>query len=428
MKIPEVLLVQTESHAASLAKVLEVFGKNDLFVENIRTVKENQNRTTWEITLELSEDSKEDVIGELNALHDTQVKGRSDRVFTRHLGGKIEMRAKSPISSLTELREIYTPGVARVCLAIQSDQDLAYKYTNLGKTIAIVTNGTAILGLGHIGSVPGLPVMEGKSALFKHFADISCVPILIDSQDQDEIVQAVTTIAPSFSAIQLEDIAAPDCFAIENALRDRLDKPVLHDDQHGTAVVTLGALLRATRQVGIKLKASHVGVIGLGAAGIGISRLLLGYGVEELSGCDLNEVEVKHLEKLGGKPLDLKGILANCDVIVTTTGVKGLISPDWIRKGQVILALTNPDPEIEPSVALDRGAAFAADGKSVNNVLAFPGLFRGVLDAKVKAFSDKMLFAAAHALADYCVEGELLPNVLDQKVHDAVASAVREVC
>lgn len=424
MKIPETLLIETLNKPAALVEVLQVAEKHDLYIDSMRTVSMNQDRITWEVTLDYDADAHATFIQEIKALDQVKLKGSSDRVFTRHEGGKIEIRSKAPIASITELREIYTPGVARVCLAIQKDLGLAMKYTNLANTIAIVTNGTAILGLGHIGAVAGLPVMEGKSALFKHFANISCVPILIENQDQQTIIDTVVNIAPSFAAIQLEDIAAPDCFDIEAKLRERLDKPVLHDDQHGTAVVTLGALLSATRSIKMDLKGARVGVIGLGAAGLGISRLLLGYGVKELFGSDLTQEEIKRLEKIGGKGAGLPELMEKSNVVVATTGVKGLIKPEMVQKGQVILALTNPDPEIEPSDALQAGAAFAADGKSVNNVLAFPGLFRGVLDARVKAFKDEMLFAAAEALAASSEEGEILPQVLDQTVHDKVSQAV----
>jgi len=424
MKIPETLLIETLNKPGALAKVLEVAGKYDLFVDNMRSVSLDQDRITWEMTLEYDAEEHATFIDDINALPGVALKGKSDRVFTRHEGGKIEIASKAPIQSYTELREIYTPGVARVCLAIQKNPELAMRYTNLANTIAIVTNGTAILGLGHIGAVAGLPVMEGKSALFKHFANISCIPILIENTEKKTVIETVINIAPSFAAIQLEDIAAPDCFDIETQLRERLKMPVLHDDQHGTAVVTLGALLSATNRIGMDLKAARVGVIGLGAAGLGISRLLLGYGVRELLGSDLSAGEVQRLEKIGGKGSDLAGLMKKSEVVVATTGVKGLIKAEMVQKGQVILALTNPDPEIEPSVALQAGAAFAADGKAVNNVLAFPGLFRGVLDARVDHFTDAMLFAAAEALASSCGEGEILPRVLDQSVHDKVSHAV----
>src|SRR5690606_15597847 len=277
MKIPEILLVESQHRAGSLAKILQVIGDCGLVVENLDAVRRDQDKTVWEITLEMDEGAYVNVVEKITALPNARLLGRSDRVFNRHLGGKIRTVSRLPIETLQELRDIYTPGVARVCLAIEKDPALAAQYTARQHTIAIVTNGTAILGLGDIGPVAGLPVMEGKAALLARLVGLSGVPILLDEDDPEHIIDVIAAIAPSFGAIQLEDIAAPGCFRIEFALRDRLDIPVLHDDQHGTAVVTLAALIRATRRVGRSLKDCVVGQIGLGAAGIGISRLLMHY-------------------------------------------------------------------------------------------------------------------------------------------------------
>lgn len=315
--------------------------------------------------------------------------------------------------------------MAWVCLALGKDPQVARQYTNIHNTVAIVTNGTAILGLGDIGRVAGMPVMEGKAALFHELVGLSGVPILLESKDPMDIVATVAAVALSFGAIQLEDIAAPECFAIEAELRQRLNIPVLHDDQHGTAVVALAALLSASQQTGLDLRSSRVGQIGLGAAGIGISRLLMRYGVSELYGADLNEEAVQRLESLGGKRAALKKLKAVADIVVATTGVKGLIQPEMIREGQLILALTNPDPEIEPEVALGRGARFAADGKNVNNVLGFPGLFRGILDAGGTEFTDAMLIAAAECLSAQSPADCLVPDPLNPMVHQKVAKAVQ---
>jgi malate dehydrogenase (oxaloacetate-decarboxylating) len=315
--------------------------------------------------------------------------------------------------------------VARVCLSIRDDVSLARQYTNIANTVAVITNGTAILGLGNIGPLAGLPVMEGKAALFWHLAGISGVPILIDETDPARIIEIIVAIAGGFGAIQLEDIAAPACFTIEEELRRRLDRPVLHDDQDATAVVTLAALLQATRQVGKRLDDCVVGQIGLGAAGIGIARLLLRKGVRDLLGADVDEAAFPRLEALGGRRSTLEEIMRAADIVVATTGRRGLIPPESVRVGQIVLALTNPDPEIEPVVAIAHGAAVAADGKSVNNVGAFPGLFRGALDADASRFSAAMLIAAAETLASRAPEGQLVPDPLDLASHRAVAAAVK---
>lgn len=427
MKIPEILLVESEHRPGSLARILAVIGEAGLVVEHLASVRRAQNRTVWEITLEMDEEADRGVFERIDELSNARVLGMSDRVFNRHRGGKIHMVSSQDIGSQQILRDLYTPGVARVCLAIRDEPELAAEYTNIKNTVAIVTNGSAILGLGNIGALAGLPVMEGKSALFSKLADITGVPILIESRDPQKIIETVTTIAPSFGAIQLEDIGAPECFEIEEALIERLDVPVLHDDQHGTAVVALAALLSALKRVGRKLEEATVGQIGLGAAGIGISRLLLARGVNRMMGSDLNPDATARLERMGGVATDIDGIMGECDVVIATTGVKGLIPPEKVRRGQVILALSNPDPEIEPRVALRQGAAFASDGKSINNVLGFPGLFRGVLDARAKRFTNEMLYTAARALSRQARNGDLVPDPLDRRVHDVVAEAVRRL-
>lgn len=424
MKIPEILLVESQHKAGSLAKILQVIGDCGLVVENLDAVRRDQDKTVWEITLEMDEDAYVNVGEKIAALPNARLLGKSDRVFNRHVGGKISTVSRLPIETLQELRDIYTPGVARVCLAIEKNPSLAARYTARQNTVGIITNGTAILGLGNIGPVAGLPVMEGKAALLAKLAGLSGVPILIDDTDPERIIDVITAIAPSFGAIQLEDIAAPECFGIESALREQLDIPVLHDDQHGTAVVTLAALISATRRVGRSLKDCVVGQVGLGAAGIGISRLLMAYGVRDVVGADLNESAKAMLEGMGGRRAELPALMQQADIVVSTTGVKGLIKPEMVRKGQLILALSNPDPEIEPRVALSVGAAFAADGKSINNVLGFPGLFRGALDAGAREITDAMLFAAAETLALVAPENELVPDPLNLDVHKSVAEAV----
>ncbi|MEH6634444.1 MAG: ATPase inhibitor subunit zeta [Halioglobus sp.] len=425
MKIPQVILIEVEHSPGSLAKVLARVGDVGLMVENLNALDRTQDKTTWELTVELDDQDQIDLATRVNALPNARLIGISDRVFDLHDGGKIRTVSSIVFEDLRVLRDVYTPGVARVCLAIEQQPSLARRYTNLPRTVGIITNGTAILGLGDIGPVAGLPVMEGKAALFSTFGGISGVPILIDSRDVDLIVETVVAIAPSFGAIQLEDIAAPDCFEIEQRLQERLhDTPVLHDDQHGTAVVVLAALQSAARISGVDLAACTVGQIGLGAAGLGIVRLLRSYGISRVLGADLSQEAQARLAVIGGVAADLEQVMAEADVIVATTGVRGLIKPEWVRSGQIIFALSNPDPEIEPSVALENGALFAADGKNINNVLAFPGLFRGALDAGARFFTDAMLLAAAEAISMAAPTGHLIPSPLDHTAHKRVAEAV----
>jgi malate dehydrogenase (oxaloacetate-decarboxylating) len=425
MKIPEILLIESVHQPGSLARILSVIGEEGLVVEHLASLRREQDRTTWEITLEMDPAAGAHLEERINALPTARVLGRSDRVFNRHRGGKIRTVSAIDIGSPQILRDVYTPGVARVCLAIRDNPALARDYTAIGRTVAIVTNGTAVLGLGDIGPLAGMPVMEGKAALMASLGGLSAVPILVDEKDPARLVEIIAAIALSFGAIQLEDIAAPACFEVEDALRARLRIPVLHDDQHGTAVVTLAAVRNAGRQAGKRLSVSTVGQIGLGAAGIGIARLLLSRGTKRILGADRNAAALERFAALGGEPADLERVMAEADIVIATTGVPGLIRPESVRPGQVILALSNPDPEIEPQAALAAGAAFAADGKSINNVLGFPGLFRGALDAGARRFTEAMLVAAAESIGDLAGDKDLVPNPLDPAVHATVAEAVR---
>jgi malate dehydrogenase (oxaloacetate-decarboxylating) len=425
MKIPEILMVETVHQPGSLARVLQVIADAGLMIEHLTALRRDQGRTLWEITLEMDEEADRSLYDRIGALPTARFVGKSDRVFNRHRGGKIHTSASLPINTSQVLRDVYTPGVARVCLAIQKDPQTAYDFTSLGSTIAIVTNGTAVLGLGNIGALAGLPVMEGKAALFAELVGLNGVPILIDATEPERVVEIVTGIATSFGAIQLEDFRAPECFEIERELRARLRKPVLHDDQHGTAVVALAALINAGRRSGVDLRASIVGQIGLGAAGTGIARLLRAYGVRHILGTDRDVGAVQRLVAMGAEAVTLDELMRRADIVIATTGVKGLIRPQSVRRGQVILALSNPDPEIEPIVARAQGAAFAADGQGINNVLAFPGLFKGVLEARATSFTDAMLMAAAETIAALASGDELVPDPLDKALHEKVTAAVR---
>ncbi|HLY52348.1 MAG TPA: NAD(P)-dependent oxidoreductase [Steroidobacteraceae bacterium] len=424
MKIPEILVIETIHKPGSLAKVLQVIADAGLTIEHLSALRRDQGRTLWEITVEMDEEADRSLFDRIGQLPTARFVGKSDRVFNRHRGGKIRTSSSQPINSMQTLRDVYTPGVARVCLAIRDNPEAAHEFTARDRTVAIVTNGTAVLGLGNIGPLAGLPVMEGKAALFADLVDINGVPILMTETNPHRVVEIIAGIEASFGAIQLEDFAAPECFEIEEQLQKRLAKPVLHDDQHGTAVVTLAALINGARNARRDLRASVVGQIGLGAAGNGIARLLFAYGVREIIGADLSRDAVSRFEALGGRGTALEPLMQRADIVVATTGVKGLIRPEWVRKGQVIFALSNPEPEIEPVVARERGAAFAADGKGINNLLAYPGLFKGALEARAPRFTHRMLMAGAEAIAR-CAGDELVPDPLDRGLHAKVTEAVR---
>ena len=423
MKIPEILVIETIHKPGSLAKVLQVIGDAGLTIEHLSALKRDQGRTLWEITVEMDEEADQSLYDRITQLPTARFVGKSDRVFNRHRGGKIRTVSSQAINSMQTLRDVYTPGVARVCLAIRDNPEAAHEFTALDRTVAIITNGTAVLGLGNIGPLAGLPVMEGKAALFADLVGINGVPILMTETTPARVVEIIAGIESTFGAIQLEDFAAPECFEIEQQLRKRLRKPVLHDDQHGTAVVTLAALINGARNAQRDLRGSLVGQIGLGAAGNGIARLLFAYGVRDIIGADLSRDAVVRFEALGGRGTTLESLMQRADIVVATTGVKGLIRPEWVRQGQVIFALSNPEPEIEPVVARERGAAFAADGKGINNLLAYPGLFKGALEARAPCFTDRMLMAGAEAIAAFAGE-DLVPDPLDRGLHEKVTEAV----
>jgi malate dehydrogenase (oxaloacetate-decarboxylating) len=421
------LLVQTPSAPGNLGKVATAIGLAGGDIGEIETMHVGANYTKRNITVQVENEAKLEAL--LEAIRELgggiRLHTVSDDVLRAHEGGKIQMKSKMPIRSLADLRRVYTPGVANVCRVIEKEPEKAKIYTNISNTVAIVTDGTAILGLGDIGPVAGMPVMEGKAALFDQLAGINGIPILLNTKDPDEIVQTVKNIAPGFGGILLEDIGSPHCFEVEERLKRDLPIPVMHDDQHGTAVVTLAAVLSACKSAGVNLETATVGQIGLGAAGLAICRMFMAFGVPNVFGADKSADAKERLKRYGGTPVEsLEELMEQSDIVIATTGVPGLIKKEWVREGQIILALSNPKPEIEPEEALEAGAAYAADGRSVNNVLGFPGIFRGVLNAGARNITHEMLVAAAQAIAAGTKPGDLVPHPLDLTVHEMVADAV----
>ncbi|MCS6984598.1 MAG: NAD-dependent malic enzyme [Leptospiraceae bacterium] len=410
-----------------LGKLLTTIGQCGGNIGDLKLIKRAGRFNFREIEIYVSdEEHMSRILQEVGQLEGIQIDSVSDAVLDLHRGGKISMESRVKIDSAGDIRRVYTPGVATVCRAIMKNPELVYEYTYIKNTVAVVTNGTAILGLGNIGVHAGMPVMEGKAVLLKKFVGLNGIPILVNSQDIDTIVETVVTIAPSFGAIKMEDFAAPDCFEIERRLVERLDIPVMHDDQHGTAVVTLAALTNAMKYIGERLSHQTVGIVGLGAAGTGIARLLKAYGVKRIVGVDIQPEANERLRNMGGEPMSLPEVMATADVVVATTGVEGLIKPEMVRHRQVILALSNPNPEIRPEEALAAGAAFAADGRGVNNALAFPGIFKGALVANARKINNRMKIAAAMTIASFANSDrqELVPPLLHPEVHEAVARAV----
>ena len=366
--------------------------------------------------------------------------------------GKIEVISRAKIETPEDLAVAYTPGVAEPCLKIAKDVDLSYKYTRRGNLVAVVTDGTAVLGLGDIGPEAGMPVMEGKCALFKEFGDVDAFPLCIRSKDVDEIVNTVALLAGSFGGINLEDISAPRCFEIERKLKERCDIPVFHDDQHGTAVVTAAALLNALKFTGRKIEDIKVVMSGAGAAGSAIIKLLIELGLKNVIMCDrkgaiyegresLNEEKAKiaaitNKEKQAGSLADvLKGADVFIGVSAPGTVTEGMVKT--MAKDPILFPMANPVPEIMPDLAMEAGAAVVGTGRSdfpnqINNVLAFPGIFRGVLDVRARDINDTMNAAAAYAIANLIDERELradyiIPDPFDPRVKEAVSAAVAKV-
>jgi malate dehydrogenase (oxaloacetate-decarboxylating) len=392
----------------------------------------------------------EQITAAISLNSDLTVRKVSDRTFLLHLGGKIEIASKVPLKTRDDLSRAYTPGVARICQAIVADPSDARRLTIKRNTVAVVTDGSAVLGLGNIGPAAALPVMEGKAALFKRFADVDAWPVCLDTQDVDEIVRTVQLIAPVYGGINLEDISAPRCFEVEARLRELLDIPVFHDDQHGTAIVVLAALRNALKLVKKDLKSVKIVLSGVGAAGNAIARLLTLDGASNIIGFNHHGVihnDMKSDDSMqqwfinNSNPTNFTGniseAMVGADIFIGVSAPNVLTEADVasMAKGAIVFALANPDPEIDPVIAR-KYATVVATGRSdqpnqINNVLAFPGIFRGLLDANAHKISDKMLLAAAAAIAD-CVSPEqlntsfIVPSVFDPNVVKAVAAAVKK--
>jgi malate dehydrogenase (oxaloacetate-decarboxylating) len=381
-----------------------------------------------------------------------KVRKVSDRTFLLHLGGKLEVQSKVPLKTRDDLSRAYTPGVARICQAIAKDPADARRLTIKRNTVAVVTDGSAVLGLGNLGPAAALPVMEGKAALFKRFADVDAWPVCLDTQDVDEIVRTVKLIAPVYGGINLEDISAPRCFEVEARLRELLDIPVFHDDQHGTAVVVLAALRNALKLVKKDLSKTKIILSGAGAAGTAIARLLVLAGATNIIGFDSNGVINKKSDASNEmrkwfvdhcNPGQFEGTLSQAingaDIFIGVSAPNVLTESDVqsMTKDAIVFALANPDPEIDPVLAR-KHAAVVATGRSdqpnqINNVLAFPGIFRGLLDAGASKITDELLVACADAIASCVSESQLnasfiVPSVFDPNVVKSVADAVKESC
>ena len=432
------------------AKVASVLAEEGANLGAVDLASATADRMVRDVTFDVRDEAHgERVLAKLNDLPDVTVLSASDRIFLLHLGGKIQVKSKLPLTTRNILSMVYTPGVGRVAQAIARDKSKASAFTTKSNSVAVVTDGSAVLGLGNLGAEAALPVMEGKAMLFKELAGIDAWPLCLATQDPDEIIRTVQAIAPGFGAINLEDISAPRCFDIERRLKASLDIPVMHDDQHGTAVVLLAALTNALAVLGKPLDNVRVVVNGLGAAGTACCRMLLAAGVSHLLGCDKEGIilqgDAEHLRALRTdlsscltphRPQgSLRDALKNADVFIGLS-VGNLLSADdldLMAQDRIVFAMANPDPEVSPELALSHCRIFAT-GRSdfpnqINNALAFPGIFRGALDVQANEINEPMKLAAARALAETIPraalsEDYIIPSLFDKDVVPRVARAV----
>lgn len=441
-----------DENQARVAQVVEVATKKGAFVKGLDVAEAEGEHMIIDVTLDLRDSKHRRAVRKaLARIPGVEVQNIADQTFLDHIGGKLTVDSRAPLRNRDDLSRVYTPGVARVCKSIRDTPSKARLLTMKANTVAVVTDGSAVLGLGDIGPEASLPVMEGKAVLFKHFGGVDAWPVALDTQDTDEIVAIVKALAPAYGGINLEDIAAPRCFEIEERLRKELDIPVFHDDQHGTAVVVLAALLNALKVVDKKLSDVRIVVSGVGAAGSAIIKLMLAAGAHDVIGYGRDGAlsrdtigDVHPARKWLAdhtNPHLVKGTLQEglegADVFI---GVSrgGILTGDDIKrmnKDAIVFALANPTPEVDPSEA-DKYAAIVATGRSdypnqINNVLAFPGLFRGVLDARASEITTDVLHASAQAIASVISDDELspsyiIPGVFDSRVAPAVAHATRK--
>ncbi|WP_276354923.1 NAD-dependent malic enzyme [Cohnella caldifontis] len=444
--IIRVELNHAETHFGDVASAI---GKAGGDITSIDVIRPGQDTSVRDLTVHVSEETEATLVDLLKTLPGVKVINVSDRTFLAHLGGKISVQPSMPIKNRDDLSRVYTPGVARVCMAIKESPNKAYSLTIKRNTVAVVTDGTAVLGLGDIGPYAAAPVMEGKAMLFKQLAGVDAFPICLDTKDTEEIIRTVKSIAPIFGGINLEDIGSPRCFEIETRLSEELDIPVFHDDQHGTAIVVIAGLLNALKVVGKRMDRVRVVVNGIGAAGVSICKMLLAAGVGTLIPVDKEGTIVQgsrhpshpmwnwlaEQPAVTTEPGSLKEAIRGADVFIGVSRGNLLSAEDVesMAPDRIVFAMANPQPEIDPSLALPRVRVFAT-GRSdypnqINNVLAFPGLFRGALDCRARRFNEPIKLAAARAIASVVSENELneqyiIPSIFNEEVVAKVRRAV----
>jgi malate dehydrogenase (oxaloacetate-decarboxylating) len=446
------LRVKLASTTGTLGELTTAIGREGGDIGAIDIVSVSNDAIVRDLTVNAASNKHgAQIVEAIRDIDGVEIINVSDRTFLMHLGGKIEVVSKTPLKTRADLSMAYTPGVARVCQAIQEDPEKAFTLTIKKNTVAIVTDGTAVLGLGDIGPAAAMPVMEGKAMLFKEFAGVDAFPICLSTKDPDEIVRTIKAISTAFGGINLEDISAPRCFEIEDRLKEELDIPVFHDDQHGTAVVVLAALINALKIVKKEMKDIKVVVNGVGAAGVACSKIIMAAGVQNIVGCDrkgaLYRGRREHMNWVkdwyaqNTNPNEERGsvhdVIKNADVFLglSEPGVITEADLELMAARPIVFAMANPTPEIMPEEAASHVAVMAT-GRSdypnqINNVLCFPGIFRGALACRASRINEEMKLAAAHAIAEIISEGELhpeyiVPSVFDKRVAEAVSRAVEE--
>jgi malate dehydrogenase (oxaloacetate-decarboxylating) len=439
------LRLRIPNRAGMLARVTQAIAEAGGNLGDFSLVSRSRNDLIRILHVDASSEAHvEDIIKAVESVEEIEILEISDRTFALHDGGKISVESKLELTGAEDLAMAYTPGVGRVCMEIAQHPDRVYDLTIKGNTVAIVTDGSAVLGLGNLGPAGALPVMEGKALLFKKFAGLDAFPICLDTQDTDEIVAAVKHLSPVFGGVNLEDISAPRCFEIEERLRKELDIPVFHDDQHGTAIVTLAALINSLKLVNKNLPQLKIVINGAGAAGVAIARLLQKAGASEILMCDSKGIISHSRDDLNSQKqefaVEASGSLADAmqgaDVFLGVS-VPGVVSVEMVEsmaENPIVFAMSNPIPEIQPELVLDKVAVMAT-GRSdypnqINNVLAFPGVLRGALDCRAQGITTSMYLEAAYAIADLISPQDLnaeciIPSVFDERVSTAVASAVK---
>lgn len=438
--------LQIPNRVGMLASVTQAVASTGGNLGQIDLIQQSRQESIRDISVDAaSTEHAETIVQAVRELPDIQVLDVYDRTFNLHRGGKISIVSRIPLKSVSDLAMAYTPGVGRICKAIAQNPEEVYNLTIKQNTVAIVTDGSAVLGLGNLGPLAALPVMEGKAMLFKEFAGLDAFPLCLDTQDTDEIVRAVKNIAPVFGGVNLEDIAAPRCFEIEKRLRAELNIPIFHDDQHGTAIVTLAALFNALKLVQKSLADIRIVINGAGAAGIAIARLLVKAGAETILMCDSKGIISTNRSDLNAEKLEfavkaqgtLAGAVQGADVFIGVSA-PGVLTPEMVEgmtKDAIVFAMANPIPEIQPEL-VPKNVTIMATGRSdypnqINNVLAFPGVFRGALDCRARTITNNMCLQAANAIASLVKPTDLnrehiIPSVFDQRVASAVAAAVQQ--